>query len=111
MSCMPLPVTEEDHDIVETVHSFMMQENRYFRKKPDETLSFPVYLKCIKGVGQLPASYHQNVRHITRFKIIIVFLGSKILVPTALRPYVFNLAHEEHDSVEKKKGRARQLFY
>ncbi|KAJ8874768.1 hypothetical protein PR048_025634 [Dryococelus australis] len=111
MSCIPLPETEKDHDIVETIHSLSAHLPMI------ETLSFPVYLICIKVIGQLPASFHQNVRH--NDKVLdslhvedkMVFLGSKIVVPTALQPYVLNIAHEGHGGVEKTKSRARHLFY
>ncbi|KAJ8876411.1 hypothetical protein PR048_020856 [Dryococelus australis] len=77
------------------------------RKLIFETLSFPAYLKCSKGVGQLPASYHKNVQN-NHVEDKLVFLGTKIVVPTVLRPYVINLAHEGHNSVKKKKKKKKE---
>lgn len=41
----------------------------------------------------------------------ILFLNSKMIVPSALRKEMLQLLHEPHFGIEKTKQRARQIFY
>lgn len=41
----------------------------------------------------------------------LLFLDSKIIVPSSLRAQMLTLIHEPHFGIQKTKSRARQLFY
>ncbi|KAJ8867273.1 hypothetical protein PR048_031072 [Dryococelus australis] len=123
MSRMPLPETKEDCDIVETVHSLSAHLPMSDARKPifqKESSRDPVLSRVSKkhqggwpAASKLPpeCQAYCKVQNNLHVEDRMVFLGSKIVVPTALRPYVFNLAHEEHGDVEKTKARAKQVFY
>ncbi|KAJ8888719.1 hypothetical protein PR048_008211 [Dryococelus australis] len=87
MSRMPLPETGEDQDILGTVYiisvNLPMSDTRLIIFQKETIL-------CNSHVEDK-----------------ILFLGRKIAVPTALRPYVLNLVHKEHGGLEKTKARAR----
>ncbi|KAJ8886410.1 hypothetical protein PR048_012621 [Dryococelus australis] len=72
-----------------------------------------MHQECWSVANNLLQEYqaYYRVQENSHIEDKMMFLRSKIVVPTALQPYVINLVHEGHERVEKTKARARQLFY
>lgn len=56
-------------------------------------------------------SHYYHLRNELFVENDLIYYNNRLIVPTSLRPYYFNLIHETHIGISKTKEKIRNLLY